>query len=63
MIEYGVFNREGCIDSQIWSPEEAEREAAAQRAAGDEDAYAAEMCPEHRDQEQPKATCEECFSE
>ncbi|MFJ2882460.1 hypothetical protein [Streptomyces sp. NPDC087272] len=63
MTECGVFNDEGCIyvaDSR----EEAEAEAAKERAA--DDGYYAdlisvhEMCPDHRDEEQPKDGCEEC---
>ncbi|MGI5404185.1 hypothetical protein ACQEVG_32985 [Streptomyces sp. CA-135486] len=66
MTEYGVFNDEGCIyvaDTR----DEAEAEAAKERAA--DDGYHAdlisvhEMCPDHRDDEQPKDGCEECAAE
>jgi hypothetical protein len=66
MTEYGVFNDEGCIyvaDTR----DEADAEAAKERAA--DDGYYAdlisvhEMCPDHRDEEQPKDGCEECNAE
>jgi hypothetical protein len=59
MVEYGVFNNEGCLFSGLISMADAEEEAAQQRADGDEHAYAAEMCADH--EEQPKATCDDCF--
>lgn len=66
MTEFGVFNDEGCIyvaDTR----EEADAEAEKERAA--DDGYYAdlisvhEMCPDHRDEEQPKDGCEECNTE
>jgi hypothetical protein len=66
VTEFGVFNDEGCIyvaDTR----EEAEAEAAKERAT--DDGYYAdlisvhEMCPDHRDEEQPKDGCEECNAE
>ncbi|MFF3928212.1 hypothetical protein [Streptomyces hirsutus] len=64
--EYGVFNDEGCIyiaDTLA----AAEKQADVHRA--EDDGYWAdlisvhEMCPDHRDEEQPKHGCEECATE
>jgi hypothetical protein len=61
MIEFGVFNDEGCVESGLWSFALAEQARDAHRAAGDSEAYAAEMCPEH--EEEPRESCEECNTE
>lgn len=61
MPEYGVFNDEGCIDSQYVTFEQADAVAADFRRQGDESAKASEICPDH--EEQPAASCEECFAE
>jgi hypothetical protein len=60
MIEWGVFNDEGCIDSQM-DEAGAKLAAEAYRADGDEHVQAARMCPEH--EEQPADGCEECDAE
>ncbi|MGW6602876.1 hypothetical protein [Streptomyces sp. NPDC055036] len=66
MTEYGVFNDEGCIyvaDTREGAVVEATREREA------DDGYYADlisvhqMCPDHRDEEQPKDGCEECTPE
>lgn len=61
MIEYGVFNDEGCIHSQLYSATTAEEAAAVYRAEGDDYAIARAICPEH--EEQPADTCEECAAD
>lgn len=45
--EYGIFNDEGCLEADMWSPAEAEQRAAEYRAEGDDEAKAAELCAEH----------------
>jgi len=66
MTEWGVFNDEGCTDV-FDSREEAEGRATEYRT--EDDGYYAdlisvhEMCPDHRNQEQPKHGCEECTEE
>jgi hypothetical protein len=64
MSEYGVFNDEGCLARQFHTQEAADGEALGYRSSGDEpDAYAAEMCPDHADEEQPRDGCELCEEE
>ncbi len=60
-IEYGVFNSEGCIENGIYSQNQAEDKAEEYRSAGDHDAYAFPVCPDH--DEQPCGSCEECDAE
>jgi hypothetical protein len=62
--EYAVFSDEGCLERQFATYEAAETEALGYRSSGDSpDAYAAEMCPDHADEEQPREGCEVCESE
>lgn len=64
--EYGVFNDEGCTD--VFDTRE-EAEARADQYKAEDDGYYAdlisvhEMCPYHRDGEQPKDGCEDCIAE
>ncbi|KAF4408640.1 hypothetical protein [Streptomyces lycii] len=63
MTEYGVFSDEGCVFVSD-SADEAASKAEEYRAA-DGGYYADlisvdEMCQEHRDDEQPRRTCEAC---
>lgn len=64
MTEYGIFSDAagGCIYAPCHSPEEAERERARLISEGEEsdDLTVMEMCPDHLDEEQPKANCEDC---
>lgn len=61
MAEYGIFNDEGCLERQFSSMKAAERAAADCRDSDDElYARAAEMCPDHADDEQPRDGCELC---
>lgn len=61
---WGVFNDEGCTDA-FDTREEADARAAEYRAA--DGGYWAdlisvhEVCPDH--EEQPKYSCEECFTD
>jgi hypothetical protein len=61
--EYGVFNDEGCLEAQSYSPEEAEERRQAYIAEGEdpEDVWVKEICPDHEGY--AKDVCEECFAE
>ena len=61
MAEYGAFNDAGCFLAGFGTLSAAAEEAAYGVEAGDEWAYAAEICPEH--DEEALDTCEECFAE
>jgi hypothetical protein len=61
--EFGVFNDEGCIEREFYTRESADVAALRFLNAGDIHAYAAEMCPDHADEEQPRDTCEHCEEE
>ncbi|MFC8583173.1 hypothetical protein ACFUGD_01145 [Streptomyces sp. NPDC057217] len=65
MTEYGVFNDEGCVFIAD-TKDEAEAQADVYRAEDNgywADLYSVyEMCPDHREEEQPKDGCEECAS-
>lgn len=63
MTEFAVFNAEGCLERGFYTRADAEVAAMRERVAGDVDAYADELCPEHEDDEQPRATCEECATD
>jgi hypothetical protein len=68
VYEYGIFTEEGCIEASMWSLEEAEARAQTWRADAvsmdvDETYTAKQMCEEHRDAEQAKDSCEQCFAE
>lgn len=57
MTEYGIFNDEGLVEGDFYTPEEA-REAIRERYETDDDLIVLEVCPEHR--EQPRHACDEC---
>lgn len=59
MAEFGIFTDEGCIEAEFATTGEAEERAEAYRADGEE-CSVQEMCPDHRDDEQPKNGCEGC---
>ena len=59
-MEYGIFNDEGCLESDFYSREAAEH-ALLKYAPDDPHAYVEEVCEEHRDQ--PRFGCEECNAE
>lgn len=63
MTEYGLFNDEGCLEAQMYSPEEAEARRQEYIAEGEhpDDVTAKEICPDHEGQ--PKDSCEECFAD
>jgi hypothetical protein len=61
MIEYGIFNDEGCIDREFYTYRSAQIALAAYYAAGGRFLSIEELCPEH--DEQPKDGCEECDAE
>lgn len=62
MSEWGIFNDEGCIESQFYSVDEAEAAMAVLDAIGEEQFLSVHrICPDH--EEQPQDTCEECFAE
>lgn len=59
MTEYGIFTDEGCIEAEFATAGEAEQRAEEYRADGEE-CTVQEMCPDHRDDEQPRIGCEGC---
>jgi hypothetical protein len=59
MIEYGLFNDEGCVEAGFYSKEEAERLSVLYDP--EDELVIHEICPDH--DEQAKDTCEACFSE
>lgn len=66
MVEYGVFKDEGCTD--VFDAREEANAKADEYRAEDGGYYADlisvhEMCPDHRDEGQPKGACEECLGE
>jgi hypothetical protein len=66
MPEWGVFNDEGCVYVADTAGEAADK---AEEYRQEDGGYYADlisvhvMCPDHRDQEQPKNGCEECSDE
>lgn len=66
MTEYGLFNDEGCVEGQMYSPEEAVQRLAELIATGEIDETdhglaVLPICSDH--DEQPRDTCEECFTD
>lgn len=60
MTEFGLFNDEGCVESQLWSREQAEREMA-ERYTDEDELHVSEICAEHEGNE--AHNCEECWAE
>ena len=63
MIEFGVFTPEGCLERQLYTLADAQFAADYFRDAGQEEARAEVMCPDHADSEQPEVSCEICLLE
>jgi hypothetical protein len=65
--EWGAFNAEGCTyayDCAVdVANESAKENEEAEATPDDPESTWGEMCRDHRDQEQPKDGCEECFAE
>lgn len=59
MTEYGIFNEEGLLEGGFYSAEEAQTKWIS--TYRDDDAYVAECCHDHPDQETDR--CEECVGE
>jgi hypothetical protein len=59
--EYGIFSDEGCLECGFYSESKARIAARGSEYADEPDVYVAEMCPDH--EEQPRDTCEECFTD
>lgn len=57
MIEFGLFNDEGCVERQFYTRRDAE-EARDTRYEPEDELTVHELCPDH--EEQPKISCEEC---
>ena len=60
-IEYGIFNDEGCIESQLWTEGEAQIALAHWYTEGERHLSIHRICPDH--DEQPADFCEECLAE
>jgi hypothetical protein len=58
VIEYGLFNDEGCMEAGFWSMEAANA-AIIDRYDSEDELTAREVCPDH--EEQPRDTCDECL--
>lgn len=59
MTEYGLFNDEGCVESQIYSLDEANERLG--EYDEEDDLYISEVCPHHPGQEAD--FCEDCEEE
>ena len=57
---FGIFNDEGCVESDFHTCEAAEK-AISERYSVDDDVHVAECCHDHPDEE--RETCEECLDE
>lgn len=57
MIEYGLFNDEGCVEAQFYSKEKAQEALAAYDP--EDGLHVAEVCPEHEGEE--RDSCEETW--
>ncbi len=62
-MEYGIFNAEGCLLSQIYNKNNAEVELSSFIADGEDpdDVWIDRVCEDH--EEQPYASCEFCWAE
>lgn len=62
MLEYGLFNDEGCVESGMYSLEEAALRLAEYARAEEEEGIVIDIvCPDHP--EQRHESCEECYEE
>ena len=59
MIEYGIFNDEGCLERQFYTFDAA-RSAAVTRYGGEDEVTVEALCHDHADDEQPANGCELC---
>lgn len=60
MIEYGIFNSEGCVEAQFYSRKAANL-AIVEDYEDDSDMTVEEVCTDH--ELQPANACEECLAE
>lgn len=68
IAEYGIFTEEGCIMADYYDRASAEAQAKLYRTEAqseeiNETYTVYELCSDHRDAEQPKDGCEECYSD
>lgn len=59
-MEFGIFNSEGCVESNLWSRAEAEARAA-EAYADEEDIRVVVICSEHEEEESGR--CSKCDAE
>lgn len=59
MIEFGVFTPEGCLERQLYTLADAQFAADYFRDAGQEEARAEVMCPDHEKNGQPLVGCDD----